>query len=244
MSFYKKLHSSETGLEIMEKYHTWTFMAAALPVGAVVFLHSEWDCQKFSPCLLFQPLLLQFKKVLCIFWSQLALGASFTALPVAQRPLGSIKIPTHFSSFVILQPRRKRKKRMMTWKSWKLGQEPCNHSSPWLEKRLWLPILGANVFCWGESISKMSLSLILTQSSGNCIAVFCIAWKKVCPEERRGSRGIACCRYGWISVEKVFAKSNSQLWDCAPATAGSSSSIWAIYWIEISWKTLCNFKSV
>lgn len=49
MSFYKKLHSSETGLEIMEKYHTWTFMATLLPVGAVVFLHSEWDCQEVQP---------------------------------------------------------------------------------------------------------------------------------------------------------------------------------------------------
>lgn len=232
MSFCQKLHPSERALEITEKYHTSTSMPTAFFLWELFCLSTQsGTIREFSPCWLFQHSTFYFssERFSVFFCPQLAWGASFPGLSVAQRPLVSVRIASHLFSFVILQPRRKKKKRMMTWKSWKLGQEPCNHSSPWLEKRLWLPIPGANVFCWEESISKMSLSLILTQSSGNCIAVFCIAWKKVCPEERRGSRGIACCQYGWISVEKVFAKSNTQLWDCAPATAGSSSSIWATY---------------
>lgn len=240
MSFCKKLHPSERGLEAWKlRKNIHLNFPGTLPsscVSCCLFPLKVGTSGSLAHAGSFSkaPFTSGPKGFVYFFCPHLALSASFTGWSGAQRPLGSVKIATHLFSFVVLQPRRKKKKRMMTWKSWKLGQEPCNHSSTWLEKRLWLPILGANVFCWGESISKMSLSLILTQSSGNCIAVFCIAWSA----QRRegGAGGIACCRYGWISVEKVFAKSNTQLLDCAPATAGSSSSIWAIYWIEISWK--------
>lgn len=66
-------------------------------------------------------LLLRFKKVLCIFFLYCHLVLHLLVRSVAQRLLsckesrqGSVKIPTHLFSFDILQPRRKRKKRMMT----------------------------------------------------------------------------------------------------------------------------------
>lgn len=72
----------------------------------------------------------------------------------------------------------------------------------------------------------------------------CFLHSMVCTKERKGSRG-NCLQFMRLNLcKKVFAKSHIQLMDCATATAGSSSSKFGPYWIEISWKTLCNFKSV
>lgn len=147
MSFCEKLHPSERGLEMLGKYLTWTFMPTAFFLWELLFFSTQEVSGSFSKALFTSA-----QKDFMYFLSTAGLRCFMYWFVSGTE--GSVRIPTHLLSFVILQPRRKRKKRMMTWKSWKLGQEPCNHSSPWLEKRLWLPILGANVFCWGERIKQ------------------------------------------------------------------------------------------
>lgn len=132
MSFCEKLHPSERGLEIIEKHHTLTFMPTAFFLWELLsFSPESGNIRKFSPCWLSQQS--PFISVQKGFVYVLELGGlrCFSYWFVSgTEATGSVRIPSHLLSFVILQPRRKRKKRMMTWKSWKLGQEPCNHSSP------------------------------------------------------------------------------------------------------------------
>lgn len=56
----------------------------------------------------------------------------------------------------------------------------------------------------------MSLSLILTQSSGNRVAVFCIAWSAQSKEGEQGE--LPAVEYGWISVKRYLQNQTFSFW--------------------------------
>lgn len=222
-----------------------------------VFLHvscwfSTWsgNVRKFSPCWFFQKA--PFTSVLVYFLSSAGIWCFMYWFGQWHRGFSPAKnqVLSRFSLiyFLLMFCSQEERGRGGWWHE-RAGSLGRNHVTTAVTacKRLWLPILGANVLCWGESISKMSLSLILTQSSGNCIAVFCVAWSA--QRKERGAEGIACGLYGWIAVKRSLQNQNIQLLDCATATAGSSSAKFGPYWIEVSWKKehsviLSQFKCV